>query len=530
MDNSIILNQSPINKLNTGLLFLDFERLASEPGYEAIGRITYGYYVVQRRYQYSHDLIRALTEAKLTTKLKALVEVGISIEEKTFEPEELITYYDGIFLDYIHQIKDKTLRLIWWMMQDSKTKSKPKEPEGIRLRSLSPYDPVLKKIGIDDLLHEWDQESASNVAVALKKRTQHHHFVSNLQLNSDFQKIKMSKSMLAPNSINMLSEYGKTRMQQIGEESYKKWKEDIENKHAKTLEVVEKNLNDIAIKLIEYYKIPVDPKEYAEVVNKYTEVQKRFDIKNKAATTNISQDLKSLIDQFVSFNKEFFANHLVSIYLVGSVPRGEFVPGASNINMIVITDVGSYEDFPENVDPILNVRFMSEKVFLSDEMKKHRFICWSDGVLLYGKEFNFNEKEFPKPGTLLALLLNRGFIEKLEEIKDKVIQLNSNDKKKLRYFSLMAIRIMLDFGFGAAMSNKPYYTASRKEKIDYIKESFPSARRQTETFEKIYHGGVVRQQDFPLLIDTFLENGRKNYKRMLDVEAEILKEESNPSQ
>ena len=518
--------QPPLGQLITGLLFLDFERLASEPGYEAIGRMTFGYGVIQKRYQYSNDLVRALTEAKLTAKLRSLVKTEVAIEEKTFEPEELITYYDGIFLDYIHQIKDKVFRLVWWMLQDDKTKTRVTEPEKIKLKSLSSHDALLKKMGIFDLLCEWNQDSSNGIAVALRKRTQHHHFTSGLQLNSDFQKIKMSKSMLAPTSINMLSEYGKTKLKEIGDEAYKKWTEEVAQKHTSTLELVEKNLNQMALKLIEHYKIPIDPKQYAEVVNKYSEIQKKFDIKNEASIAKMPPDLKEIIDTFISFNKEFFADHLISVYLVGSVSRGEFVPGSSNINMVVITDVGSYEDFPENVDPIFNVRFMSEKVFLSEEMKKYRFICWSDGVLLHGKEFKFNEKDFPKPGTFLALLLNRGFIDKLEDIKNKVAKLESNDKKKLRYYSLKAIRIMLDFGFGAAMSNKPYYSASRKAKIKYIKESFPSAQKQTTTFEKIYHGGIVRQQDFPLLIDTFLENGRKNYQRMLDVEAEILKEEN----
>lgn len=518
-------------KLNSGLLFLTFEKMASEPEYEAMGRMTRQRSIIERRQQYSLDLERALTEAKLTTKLISAVGKGIEIDGKSFEPEDLITYYDGIFLDYIHQIKDKILRLVWWMLQDEKSQSKSQlnEPEKIRLRTFTPYEIFLKKNGIYELLTDWNQDSSTGIAVALKKRTQHHHFTSTLQLNSDLQKIRMSKSMLSPASIGTLSDYGKSRLKEIGEEAYTKWKEDITKKHLETLELVENNINEISSRLIEYYKIPIDPKEYVEVFNKYIESEKRFDIKNKASVDNISPDLKEIIDAFVSFNTDFFKQHLISIYLVGSVPRGEFIPGSSDVNMIVITDFDVYEAFPEHIDPIFNVKFCSEKEFLSEKMKKYQFICWSDGVLLKGKEFKFDKKEFPKPGTFLTLLLNKGFIEKLEEIKKTVSELKNPSSKELRNYSLRVVKIMLDFGFGVAMANKPFYTSSRKGRIQYIKEMFPGALRQTLTFEEIYYRATLRQRDFPLIIDTFLEKAKDNYKKLLEIEVEIKKDDKNPS-
>jgi hypothetical protein len=82
---------------------------------------------------------------------------------------------------------------------------------------------------------------------------------------------------------------------------------------------------------------------------------------------------------------------------------------------------------------------------------------------------------------------------------------------------------MLDFDFGIAMANKPFYTASRKRKIEYIKESWPDGRR-TNTFEQIYYKGIVKQEDFSMIIDTFLEKAKVNLQRVLDVEAEIIKD------
>jgi hypothetical protein len=78
----------------------------------------------------------------------------------------------------------------------------------------------------------------------------------------------------------------------------------------------------------------------------------------------------------------------------------------------------------------------------------------------------------------------------------------------------------MDFAFGVAMANKPYYTASRKEKIEYIKVSFPNNYR-TLIIEQIYNGAIVKQDDFPVAIDTFIENMEKNFNKMLAIEKEV---------
>jgi predicted nucleotidyltransferase len=515
-------NQSDLNKLNTGLLFSDFEKTAMEPEYEAMDRMTKEHGVIQKRYQFSHDLVRALTEAKLTSKLRSLAKDAVSIDEKTFESEELITYYDGIFLDQVHQIKDKILRLVWWMMQDPKSPSQ--EPDNIGLKNFKPYEELLKKIGIYDLVHGWDQDLQTGIAVALRKRTQHHHFVSNLQQNSDFQNIKMSKSMLSPASVHLLSEYGRVRMKEIGEESYKKWEADIANKHVATLEAVGKNLNEISSKLIKYYDVPVDTTKYGEIINKYAESQKGFDIINKAFFDKIPIELKEALDFFISSCKEFFKDSLISIYLVGSIPRGEYIHGSSDINMIVITDFESHEAPLTDIDPRLDVLLFGEKEFLSERLKKYRFICWSDGIVLYGKEFKFDKREFPKPGTFLTLLLNRGFIDDLMKIKNEVAKLKNPSRKMMHHYSVKAAKIMLNFGFGVAMANKPYYTSSMKEKLRYVRQMFPSEEKLSSAYERVYGGGLIIQSDFSTVIDNFIESVRPNHERLLAVEEEILKE------
>ena len=105
-----------------------------------------------------------------------------------------------------------------------------------------------------------------------------------------------------------------------------------------------------------------------------------------------------------------------------------------------------------------------------------------------------------------------------------MLALNKPDAKTLRPYSLKAVKIVMDFDFGVAMANKPFYTASRAGKIKYTKEAWPNERR-TITLEQLYKDNAsIRQKDFSMLIDVFLENAKPNYQKLLDVEAEIIKE------
>jgi hypothetical protein len=161
---------------------------------------------------------------------------------------------------------------------------------------------------------------------------------------------------------------------------------------------------------------------------------------------------------------------------------------------------------------------------MDERSKKYRFICWSDGVVLYGKQFKFDNKEFPKPGTFLALLLNRTFIDDLTKIKDEVAKLKNPTEETLHYYSVKIAKIMLNFGFGVAIGNKPFFTSSMKERVQYIRKIFPEQDKSTLNMERAYHGGHIKQADFPTIIDSFIETEKPAFGKMLAIEENILKE------
>jgi hypothetical protein len=45
-------------------------------------------------------------------------------------------------------------------------------------------------------------------------------------------------------------------------------------------------------------------------------------------------------------------------------------------------------------------------------------------------------------------------------------------------------------------------------------------------YEDIYLGKIIRQQDFPIFIEAFLEKAKINWEKMLKVEKDILYEKN----
>lgn len=516
--------ESKLSQLNRGLLVLNIKKEMEESAYTAMDRITKNRKVVQRRQEYCSEIERVIYEAKLTTHLLSEVQTETKVGSKVHPPEEVISYYNGIFLDQVHQLKDKLFRMVALILLVPETAqdNQKKDPKEIKYQSfMDKNEAELKKIDVFELLSQW---GSGNLAVALSKRTHHHHFVSTLHLNDDFQKIKMSRLMLNPVQPVLLSEFGRKKMTEIGEESFKKWREEIVQKQQNTIDEIEQNIEQVAEKLITHFKIPATPEEAASIVNGYTEFLSSFDIENQTSASKIPEDLKKFIDEMVTLGKKMFGEKLNSVYLVGSCARGEFIPGSSDINMYFILDEEGTDSIFRDHHPLMNITILTKNAFMLDQHKKDRFICWSDGILLHGEGIKFDKKEFPKPGTLLCLLLNRGFIEKLEAIKYEVAALDNPSAKTLRPYTLKATKIVMDFDFGVAMANKPFYTASRIGKINYTKEAWPNERR-TITLEQLYKDNAsIRQADFAMLVDVFLENARPNYQKLLDVEAEIVKD------
>ncbi|HMH70144.1 MAG TPA: hypothetical protein VK502_02000 [Candidatus Saccharimonadales bacterium] len=513
-------DESPLAQLRVGLLMLIYKQTLTEKEYDVIGRQTFQYSVVSNRHSYAGELERVLDELKLTAELLSGVGEKHNGKHKVHEPEELISYYNGVFLDAVHQAKDKLMRLIDYLAAEDGPRKRPfDEAKKVGVSSIrKKHGVILKESGIDELVGDWEENDKA-IGVALRKRTKHHHFLSQLQLTDDYQKLRMSRTMLKPTTLEQLNEDGKKRMVELGEKSFKKYRDDVVAKVDTCIEKIEVSLDAIAEKLITYYKVPTDPAELAQIGVEYMDFLSSLNIKNETNISKLQSEVKDQVINTTSSMIQEMSDEVVSVYLAGSAARGEFIPGTSDLNLYIITH-GYTRIFDSSHLPV-TMYVISEKDLYDDKHKKDRFILWSDGVLMHGKKQEFGSKEFPKPGTMLTMLLNRGAIEKMEAWQKEIEALKDPDRLTLRLYSLKVARTMMDYAFGVAMSNKPFYSASRKKKIAHIKEVFPMDR-QILIVEQIYYGGRIKHNDLKMLVEAGLNGMRRTFPRMEIIETEVL--------
>lgn len=510
-------SRKDLEKLNSGLLILYFQREIEDSSYAVIGRMTFGHIVVQRRQSYVSELIRVLEELELTAELLKEVDINATkkINGKTKLPEDIIEYYNGVFLGLVHQAKDKLLRFLDYMAANENIKTEYKEADKVKVEK---HKEILDQIGILELVNAWKQNDGP-IGVILKKRTQHHHRISTTRLNSDLQKLKMTRTVLSAPEVSSLNEAGKKYMEELGKDSFEKYRDDIVQKQKHAFQLIDNNLNAIAERVITHYTIPHNYVSQAKLANEYMEYLSSLNIINEATVDKIPKKGILSVDNILKLANDL-GDEVISIYGVGSYFRDEFYEGSSDINLYVITK-NTTKVYESELPVTLHV--LSEKDFLSDDYKKEQFICWSDGALVYGKQHKWSENDFPKPGTMLSMLLNRGIIELLESIEEEVKSMQNPTNLELRLVELRATKKMLDYLFGIAISNKPLYSASRKRKIEHIKEVF-GVQPLTLTLERIYHsrGKIVRQDNFCEMMDAYLKTARKNYAKQKKIEEEVL--------
>jgi predicted nucleotidyltransferase len=282
----------------------------------------------------------------------------------------------------------------------------------------------------------------------------------------------------------------------------------------KRLEEVERNLEKIARSFVDYFEMPISDDQTSLIFQEYGEMCDLFKVKNNCSIENIPTYHKKLLDNCVERITEKYKN-ILAIYLVGSLGRGEYEEGYSDINIYVITEykIDGIEKVAE--DERINLKVFTKNQFLSEKQKKYRIIAKADGILLFGKNL-VKKEEIPSAGMFLALKLNDDILDILKNNK-KWLDENQNIKSSeiIKRSKFLAKRI-LDHIYGVAISNKPSFTASRKERVKKIKDVFSNKKteEQVDVLVKISKNGVSDLNSFINIIDSFYPKVKEDIDKM----------------
>lgn len=508
-------------KLKSGTLFRSIQKENGEPENVALGQISKELSFLQRQSQYVGEIERVFKELSLTVSLIKGCKTAELPEGVT--RQELLAYYQGNFLTLVHQMKDKIMQIVN-LITETTIPEKPSKESDISVTDLlKKKEAILDTIGIKEAIKEWEQDSStSGIAVALRKRTHHHHRVSGLRYDKDYLNLGFTDIATQPSFQAGLSDYGKEHIEKMRLESTERLFASALSKTESTLKKIEENIETISGALVTYFKLPISQEEASEIITKQGEMLSSFDLKNRCSIDKVQEPHKSLLTELVEKMKVEYGDQVVAVYLVGSLPRGEYEEGYSDVNLYVVLDVEE-ESQHLRENSWFSLRVLSKKFFLSEAGHRFRIIAKADGILLYGIDLTKDEK-LPKAGLFLSLILFGDILEILDEAKRWMEANPTASQGQISRKSRKLAKRILDFIYGVAMSNKPQYTASRKERVEIILKEFPD-KKVIDTLMGMTRYGVGEFESFKNTFEGIRPNAEKNLKKMIDVKVAIDKQE-----
>lgn len=492
--------KAPLQKLKEGLLLRYDQKQVSEPGYYAIGTLSDEAKILQKQWQYANEILRIIGELKLTIWQLNHLPSEDELSELEMGPEDTVLYYEGIFPELTHQLKDKMLGLIELLLGIKPLTKKT----GKRVNQILKQ---AKEIGIDleTELNAWHARDENRgikeiIKDVLILRTNHHHYLSRIPLNSFYHDVKVSRLFSKDPLKNQLTELGRTKIDRMGREGFESLKEQAKQKMSSTLEEIKKNTASIANKLINHFGLEYKPEVLLEYSKKRQELSERLEIKNSTSIENVSKKLRTEMDECFLRCLSGTEELLSSFYLVGSMARGEFDPLFSDINLvIVVKDLDTKNLLLEHLPTKLGIsaQFFTEEEFLQKDnlaARKIRFICKYDGVLIAGKDVILKEV-FPKPGAELAWILNHDFLKKMSVIEQWAKEHADASMEMVGRKSKEVLKLFFDAVYGAAITNDPQYTHNRRQRIDFIDAAFPENQEVMKIYKKIFFSGGIGNLD-----------------------------------
>jgi predicted nucleotidyltransferase len=279
----------------------------------------------------------------------------------------------------------------------------------------------------------------------------------------------------------------------------------------------------ISAALVGYFKLPVSSEEANKIIAEQSNILSSFDVVNRSSVDKIPASLKKLLDALIVKIREDYKDDVAAVYLVGSLGRGEYEEGYSDINVYVIYNIDEPSPQVLKENSWVSLRVFTKAEFLSEQSKKYRVIAKADGVLLYGNDLVKDEK-LPKAGLFLALILNDDILETLDEAKRWMEGNPTASPMQISRKSRRLAKRLIDFVYGVVMGNKPHYTASRKERVEKILEAYPENKDVIETLMGISRHGVGELESFKNTIEGFRPRAEENLKKMREVEAALKKD------
>lgn len=484
-----------LEKLKLALLIITIKGEIRQLQSYAMGRVPEGYSRWSIASTYLYDVERIMQELKTSHSFVSKLPDKLFFDSYSVNSEDYVMYHQGYFLDLTHQLKDKICQLIKAVSTPKKDYSK-KDEKKTSVNKLLKDENVYRVLNIVKYIKEWSDEGEGVIALVLKKRTHYHHFRNPLSGAKNYLQARTHRFLLSPAFYSRLSDYGRQMITARGQKSFESWQFETSQKMSNTLEAIDANIDNISKSLLDYFRFPLQDNETTKrVMLQYPKLDDLVTVKDSPCSKHTMQPgFSEIFELLANTLKTALPKDFVSLYIVGSVARGEFVFGQSDVNIIVV--IGSDDvvlkelvhkftsDVPTKFMIPIDAKVISREEFISNKNRKLRFICKTDGVLYDGEDIL--PDEWPEKICFkLAWMLNSDYKDYIAQTRAKL----EGVKLKLEETTLIARQLAkrtYRMGFAQLIGNNIRYASSFKKMRELQNILYPQNRVFNEFIYKIF--------------------------------------------
>ncbi len=477
---------NPLETLASGLFLMQEERKSRIPEktHDVIDQMTSRGEFMTRMYRFVVEIRRNLSEMQMSIDFLKNAPVL-----KNSQEEDYIIYHQGYFLELVHSTKDMLFQIVDSFSKLKDAEYNPKPARNLKIRKILGRESLKKATVLSALFEEWEDEGNPldiRIQSAIKMRTHHHHFFSPLVIQDGYLDVKAMSSILDIHKMkSLLSVKGVDMVTQKKEDGVQKLKEGGIRKMEDTLSAVEMNVYSVAKELLRLYNVPtfLSKKGKRTIYKSDYFIGKRDDPVPTLMTYQGTGSLYKITEKIKSEVLKEMEDKVTSIYVYGSVARGNAIPNKSDINLCIVTGNISLSEMSEmeikfselliklgigNIDGVI----VGEKDFLSIDNIVWAYACKIDGLLIYGGDLLKN-KRFPKPGVGLAYVLNKDFPKMLTQTKLSLAKNPLMSLGEVNDIGKSFAKRILHMLFAEIMTNDCIYTPN----LDLMKEIFISKKQ-----------------------------------------------------
>ncbi len=505
-----------IADLKAGLSLTSIKGDVRQPHNYAMGRIPARYSRWQTASQYLTDIERILQELKTSVSFVSTLPDDTFLLKHSVNSEDYIMYHQGYFLDLVHQLKDKLCQMVKAVVTPEDDYSE-KHEKAAELSKILKDKYVLKIRCLLDYLREWDDGShQGHISIVLKKRTLYHHYKNPLPSTDSYSKAKINRFLSSASFQSHLSDYGKQMIAEKGKQNLQSWQSDTADKMSSTLATIMTNIENIAHSLTSYYRFPTYQDSGKRVVQQYVQLDKLLEVPNSSyRIESIQQPIRGMLETLAEALPFALGQEFVALYITGSIPRGDFMWGLSDVNFVVIikNNQGEMKDIVQHfIDtPTLamgiptDTRILSETEFTAEEESRIRFICRTDGLLIRGTNLLTVEKS-QRICFRLAWMLNKDFKGYLASLKTLLTdRIRTPTQRQLTLMARALGKRAYRLGFSQVVGNNVRYTPHFKQMRELNNFYYPQNREFNDRTFQVFTEHPLVDRDALLSVTESME-------------------------